>query len=192
MFTGIIQTTGKVKKLTANQLTIEVPTISRQLKKGGSISVDGACLTVVGLSSGSFTADVMPETRKKTIISSYKIGSSVNLELPLKADGRFEGHIVTGHIDGVGELTDVKRESNAYVLTIKIPARLIKYIVQKGSVAINGISLTVADIKNNSFTVSIIPHTWKITNLHTLKMGSKVNLETDILAKYAEKLINST
>jgi len=189
MFTGIIQTTGKVKKLTANQLTVEAPAISRRLKKGGSISVDGACLTVVGLSGGSFTADVMPETRKKTIISSYKIGSSVNLELPLKADGRFEGHIVTGHIDGVGELTDVKRESNAYVLTIKIPAKLIKYIVQKGSVAVNGISLTVNDVKNDRFSVSIIPHTWKITDLHTLKTEGRVNLETDILAKYAEKMI---
>jgi len=191
MFTGIIQTTGKVKKLTANQLTVEAPMIVRQLKKGSSISVDGACLTVIGLSGGSFSADVMPETRKKTIISNYKIGSLVNLELPLKADGRFEGHIVTGHIDSVGELTHVKRESNAYVLTIKIPAKLIKYIVKKGSIAVNGISLTVVNVKNNGFTASIIPHTWEITNLHMVKIGGKVNLETDILGKYTEKLIKT-
>ena len=189
MFTGIIETTGKIQKLTKNQLVIEAPDIIRGLKKGNSIAVDGVCLTVVDLSDQTFTADFMPETTKKTIILGYNIGNPVNLELPMKADGRFEGHIVTGHVEGVGEIIDIQKDSNANVLTIKIPDELVKYVVPKGSIAINGISLTIMDIQDNQFTISLIPHTWEVTNLHTLNVGDKVNIETDIMAKHVEKLL---
>ena len=189
MFTGIIETTGKIQKLTKNQLVIEAPEIIPELKKGSSIAVDGVCLTVVDLSDQTFTADFMPETTKKTIILGYNIGNPVNLELPMKADGRFEGHIVTGHVEGVGEIIDIQKDSNANVLTIKIPDELVKYVVPKGSIAINGISLTIMDIQDNQFTISLIPHTWEVTNLHTLNVGDKVNIETDIMAKHVEKLL---
>ena len=189
MFTGIIETTGKIQKLTKNQLVIEAPDIIPGLKKGNSIAVDGVCLTVVDLSDQTFTADFMPETTKKTIILGYNIGNPVNLELPIKADGRFEGHIVTGHVEGVGEIIDIQKDSNANVLTIKIPDELVKYVVPKGSIAINGISLTIMDIQDNQFTISLIPHTWEVTNLHTLNVGDKVNIETDIMAKHVEKLL---
>ncbi len=190
MFTGIIQTTGKVQKLINNQIVIDAPDeIIGELKKGSSIAVDGACLTVVEISDNSFTADFMPETAGKTIISTYEIDQLVNLELTMRANGRFEGHIVSGHVEGIGEITDIQSDSNAQVLTIKLADELMKYIVPKGSIAINGISLTVIDVPDNQFTVSIIPHTWEITNLHTLEVGGKVNVETDLLGKYVEKLI---
>jgi len=190
MFTGIISTTGKVKKLTNSQIIIDAPQIADKLIKGSSVAVDGVCLTVIGLTDTGFTADFMPETLKKTVIGKYKAGSLVNLELPLTLNGRIEGHIVTGHVDEVGEIIDIKSDSNSHVLTIKVSKKLDRQIVQKGSVAVNGISLTVISSKDNKFTVGIIPHTWKLTNLHTLKKGDKVNVETDVLAKHLEKLIN--
>ena len=189
MFTGIIEITGKIEKLTENQLVIEAPEIISDLKKGSSIAVDGVCLTVVDLSDQTFTADFMPETTKKTIILGYNSGNLVNLELPMKADGRFEGHMATGHVEGVGEIMDIHTSGNSHVLAVKIPDELVKYVVQKGSIALNGISLTVIDIQDNQFTVSIIPHTWEVTNLHALNVGDKVNIETDIMAKHLEKLM---
>jgi len=190
MFTGIISTTGKVKKLTKNQVIIHAPQIADKLIKGSSVAVDGACLTVVGLTETAFSADFMPETLKKTVIGKYETGHLVNLELPLTLNGRIEGHIVTGHVDEVGEITDIQPDSNSHVLTIKVSKKLDRQIVEKGSIAVNGISLTVIGSKDNRFTVGIIPHTWKQTNLHTLKKGDKVNVETDVLAKHLEKLIN--
>jgi riboflavin synthase len=189
MFTGIIQTTGKVKKLTESQIIVEAPQIADELVKGSSIAVDGACLTVVGLTEDSFFADFMPETLSKTVIGKYKIGHVVNLELPLTLNGRIEGHIVTGHVDSVGEISDITQDSNSYILTIKIPKKLDRQIVEKGSIAVNGISLTVISSKDSKFSVGIIPHTWKLTNLHALKKGDKVNIETDVLAKHIEKLM---
>ena len=189
MFTGIIETTGKIQELTGDQLSIEAPEIIPELKKGSSIAVDGVCLTVVELSDNGFTADFMPETTKKTIILGYNSGNLVNLELPMKADGRFEGHIITGHVEGVGEIMDILTSGNSHILTIKIPDELVKYVVPKGSIALNGISLTIMDIQDNQFTISIIPHTWEVTNLHTLNVGDKVNVETDILAKHLEKFV---
>ena len=184
MFTGIIESTGKVTKLTKGQVVIESAEIVKELKKGSSISVDGACLTAVELSDNGFTADFMPETASKTLIGNYKTDSLVNLELPMPADGRFEGHIVTGHVEGLGEIMDIKEEGNAFLLSIHVPANLTKYIVPKGSITVNGISLTVVKVTDDLFTISIIPHTWSITNLHFLGVGDKVNLETDILAKH--------
>ncbi len=190
MFTGIIQTTGTVKKLTEGQLVIEVPDkIISDLKKGSSIAVDGVCLTVVELSDDAFTSDFMPETTQKTIIGNYKNNQLVNLELAMRADGRFEGHIVSGHVEDVGKITDIQSDSNAYVLTIQISDELIRYVVPKGSITINGISLTVVGVSDNELTVSIIPHTWEVTNLHNLKIEDKVNVETDLFGKYVEKLI---
>ncbi|MBU1018050.1 riboflavin synthase [Patescibacteria group bacterium] len=192
MFTGIIEITGKVIEKTDNQISIKVPEIVANLKKGSSVAVDGACLTVTEFSGSGFSADFMPETVQKTIIGNYKEGSRVNLELPMSADGRFEGHMVTGHVEGVGEVTDIRLDGNAYVLILRASDELMKYVVKKGSVTINGISLTVVSVSDNDFTVSIIPHTWDVTNLSLLKTGDQVNLETDILAKYIEKLISES
>ena len=189
MFTGIIETTGKVIEKTDTQIKVEAHDAVSDLKKGSSIAVDGVCLTVTELSDSGFSADFMPETAQKTIIGKYKEGSMVNLELPMKADARFEGHMVTGHVEGAGEVMDVQSDGNAYVLTIKISDDMKKYVVEKGSVSINGISLTVASMSDDKFSVSIIPHTWEVTNLSLLKVGNKVNLETDILAKHLEKLL---
>lgn len=189
MFTGIIENTGKIHKLADNQLVIEAPEVIPHLKKGSSIAVDGACLTVTEQTDITFTVDFMPETAQKTIVLGYNVSDLVNLELPMLANGRFEGHMVTGHVEKTSEITGVKEDGNAHLLTIKIPKDLDRYVVPKGSITVNGISLTVAELSDNQFTVSIIPHTWEQTNLHLLNAGDTVNVETDILAKHLEKLI---
>ncbi len=187
MFTGIIETTGKVQSLSADKLAIDAPAeLIAELKVGSSIAVDGACLTVTEKTDAEFTVDFMPETAEKTIILGYNISDLVNLELPMRADGRFEGHIVTGHIDDIGEIINIKTDGNSQILTIKIATELQNYIVPKGSVAINGISLTVASITEDQFTVHLIPHTWQQTNLHNLIVGAKVNVETDLIGKYVQ------
>lgn len=188
MFTGIIESTGQVLKTGKHSLTIKAPKLISELKKGSSIAVDGACLTVVKKEKDSFKADVMPITLKRTILGERKKDDLVNLELAMRGFKRFEGHIVNGHVEGVAELTEIKIVENAYHLTFKLPEELSQYVVATGSIAINGISLTVMDITDNEFVVGIIPHTWDNTNLQDLKMGDKVNIETDILAKYARKL----
>ena len=189
MFTGIIQTTGKLKKLMDGQIFISASEeLIVQLKKGSSIAVDGVCLTVVELLDNTFTADFMPETAKKTIIGGYKVDQLVNLELAMPASGRFEGHIVTGHVESVGKIISMESDGNAYVLNIQLADELMKYVVPKGSITVNGISLTVISVSDDEFTVSIIPHTWELTNLHDLKVGGSVNIETDLLGKYVEKL----
>lgn len=191
MFTGIIETTGKIISLTPTQLTIEAPSIVSEIKLGSSIAVDGCCLTATTFDDQVFTADYMPETAQKTIMGSYKVGQLVNLELPMKANGRFDGHIVTGHVEGLGEVVSIFEEGNAYLVTLKIPEKLDRYIVDKGSIVINGISLTVVKISDLNLTVSVIPHTWQLTNLHCLKVADKVNVETDIIAKHIEKMMTA-
>jgi len=191
MFTGIIETTGTIEKISKNGVTIKTPELIKQLKIGGSIAVDGTCLTVTGKSGENFTADVMPVTFKKTVLEDRKKGDQVNLELPMKAGERFEGHFVSGHVEGVAKLIKQKIDGNSYRLTFTIPSELVKYMIPQGSVALNGISLTIADIEGDIIMVSIIPHTWDITDLHDLSIGDKVNVETDLLAKYAEKLVLS-
>lgn len=188
MFTGIIESTGQVLKTGKHSLTIKVPTLVAELEKGSSIAVDGACLTVIKKDAISFEADVMPITFERTTLGERKKGDLVNLELAMLGSKRFEGHIVGGHVEGTAELLEMRIVENAYHLTFKLPEALSRYVVPTGSIAINGISLTVIDVNADEFAVGIIPHTWENTNLRTLKMGDKVNIETDILAKYAEKL----
>ena len=188
MFTGIIESTGQVLKTGKNFLTIKAPKLTSELKKGSSIAVDGACLTVVKKDKESFEADVMPITFKRTILGDRKKGDLVNLELAMLGSKRFEGHIVSGHVEGRAELLEIKIVEGAYELGFRLPKELSRYVVTTGSIALNGISLTVMTVDGDTFRVSIIPHTWENTNLQTLKIGDKVNVETDIMAKYAEKL----
>jgi len=195
MFTGIVEEVGKVTtikqergtrrlKVAANQLVTE-------LKKGDSIAVSGVCLTAVDITPDSVTFDLADETWKRTSFSRMHEGALVNLELPMRADGRFGGHIVQGHVDGTGEFLALDRIPGAddYWLHIRIPEELARYIIFKGSLCIEGISLTVAQIDGVDVTVAIIPHTGEMTNLRSLKTGDPVNLETDMIAKYVEKMM---
>ena len=190
MFTGIVSHLGKVESINGAKFAFSAPALFiKSLKKGASISVNGVCLTSTNSPSGrKFNVDLMPETLKRTSFSNLKRGDLVNLELAMEADSRFEGHIVQGHADGTAKLFSVKKQGNSRILAFKIPRTLAKYIAAKGSVAVNGISLTVIDAKSGTFTVGIIPYTWEHTMLQQLKAGDKVNIEVDILAKYLEKL----
>ncbi|MBI5411781.1 riboflavin synthase [Candidatus Peregrinibacteria bacterium] len=198
MFTGIIETTGKILSLESNFLTIDASTMATRIRRGGSIAVDGVCLTSLGEGGRVLKAEVMPETLKRTTLGNLKHGDEVNLELALGATDRLDGHIVQGHVDGIGTIKTIESYGNSTLLTIHSPEALNRYIVEKGSIAINGISLTViaADLPSPEgddphlrlqFKVGIIPHTWQVTALHRLHVGDKVNIETDILAKYIEK-----
>lgn len=189
MFTGIIESLGQIAQKTHNQLTIKSSgKLVKQLSLGLSISVDGICLTVVDLDQNTFTVDFMPETYQKTNIKNLKVGNLVNLELPATPQTYLSGHIVYGHVDGVAKLLEVKKTGNSQLMKFAISKKLSHYLVEKGSVALNGISLTVIEAGNNYFTIGIIPHTFKNTNLKDLKKGNLVNLEADILAKYLSKL----
>lgn len=195
MFTGIIEEVGRVEAVNINgakrRLTVSSSKVVRELKTGDSISVSGTCLTAVDLSENSFSADLAQETWLRTSFSRLKTGALVNLELPMRANGRFDGHIVQGHVDGVGSVISFEQVpgGNDYLLTINVPSELTRYIVEKGSLAIEGISLTVAAIDGVQVQIAIIPHTTEVTNLHTLKTGDPVNLEVDVIAKYVEKMI---
>lgn len=193
MFTGIVEELGKImsvkKGAESCQLEISASKVLENTKIGDSIAVNGICLTVTSLSASSFSADVMAETLRRTSLSSLKSGSFVNLERAMSADGRFGGHIVSGHIDGTGIIKEFKNEGNAVWVTVNADMNILKYIVEKGSVAIDGISLTVADVSDSFFKVSIIPHTQNETTLIMKKTGDKVNLECDVIAKYVEKML---
>jgi riboflavin synthase len=190
MFTGIITNLGEIINRPENKLIIKTDrALIGKLSKGTSIAVDGICLTVVDLIKNNFSIDFMPETEEKTNIRYMKNSDLVNLELPATVESFLSGHIVQGHIDEVAKLETINEEGNSYILKFSIPKDLSKYIVEKGSIAVNGISLTVIDIGDKFFTVGIIPHTWDKTMLHTIKLGDYVNIEVDILAKYLEKLI---
>lgn len=184
MFTGIILKTGQIQTINKNKIIIEANAVMKKLIEGGSIAVDGVCLTVVEKTSRLFTADVMPETFKKTILGFKKSGTLVNLELPMLATDCFEGHVVSGHVEGIGKITRLEKKDNSYLLTLQIPKMLTRYVVEKGSIALNGVSLTVIGIRGAQVKVGIIPHTFRHTNFQTLKVGDKVNIETDIMAKY--------
>jgi len=189
MFTGIITNLGEVLNKSENKLIIKTDrTLIGELSKGTSIAVDGICLTVVDLIEDSFSIDFMPETEEKTNIKYLQIGGLVNLELPATAESFLSGHIVQGHIDEVAKLETITQEGNSYILKFSISKDRSKYIVEKGSIAVNGISLTVVDIGDKFFTVGIIPHTWDKTMLHTAKLGDYVNIEVDILAKYLGRI----
>jgi len=195
MFTGIIEEVGRVTNITNEnenrRLTVAASHLVKELKKGDSIAVSGVCLTAVEISPNSFGADLAEETWNRTSFSRIKSGALVNLELPMRADGRFGGHIVQGHVDGTGKFIGLDEIPGAdnYWLRIEIPPELARYVIFKGSLSIEGISLTVAKIEGTQVTVAIIPHTTEMTNLKSLKPGDPVNLEVDVIAKYVEKMI---
>lgn len=193
MFTGIVEETGSVKSINGNgdsyKITISCKKVLEDSKIGDSIAVNGVCLTVTDMTDSQFCADVMPETIHRSSLSSLKEGSTVNLERAMAAGGRFGGHIVSGHIDGTGTVAEIKKDSNAVWYTINCSKQLLRYIVEKGSVTLDGISLTVAYVDDSSFKVSVIPHTREVTNLTTKNVGSIINIENDIIGKYVEKLM---
>jgi len=195
MFTGIVEEVGRVTRIEQRgenrRITVAAANIAKELKTGDSIAVSGVCLTALDIGPGSFCADLAPETWARTSFSRMHEGALVNLELPMKADGRFGGHIVQGHVDGVGKLVALERiaDSENWWLRIELPGDVEKYTVYKGSISIEGISLTVAKLEGRSCTVAIIPHTVEMTNLNSLRPGDPVNLEADLIAKYVEKMM---
>lgn len=193
MFTGLIAELGTVKALNRQgisyHLTVNAKKIQENLKIGDSVAVNGVCLTVVDKQEDSFTADVMPETVRLTNIGLLQVGDKVNLERTLRLCDGLDGHLVTGHVEGLGVIKSKQQEGIAVIVTIETEARLLKYILTKGSIAIDGISLTVIRTDETSFAVSLIPHTAKETTLGFKAVGDKVNLETDIIGKYVERML---
>jgi riboflavin synthase len=194
MFTGIIEEVGRITGIKQGgenrRITVAAERTPKELQTGDSVSVSGVCLTALDIKPGSFCADLAPETWTRTSLSRLHEGALVNLELPMKADGRFGGHIVQGHVDGVGKVIRFDRvaDSENWWLEIELPHDVEKYTVFKGSISIEGISLTVAKLDGNRCAVAIIPHTVEMTNLRSLKPGDPVNLEADLIAKYVEKM----
>lgn len=191
MFTGIIEELAKIRVITRDKVTLECKTVLDDIKLGDSIAVNGVCLTVTDIFSDGYSADISPETQKVTTLGHLTSGDYVNLERALPANGRLGGHIVSGHIDGIGKLLSCKKLGDFYEITIELPENISKYTVHKGSVAVNGISLTIAETQANVIKLAIIPHTFENTNLKFLKSGDYVNIETDILAKYVEKFLST-
>jgi riboflavin synthase len=202
MFTGIIEEVGRVTHIEQRgenrRITITAASAPKELKTGDSVAVSGVCLTALDIKpgsseAGSFCADLAPETWERTSFSRIHEGALVNLELPMKSDGRFGGHIVQGHVDGVGKLVSFERiaDSENWWLHIELPDAVEKYTVYKGSITIEGMSLTVANLEGNRCTIAIIPHTVEMTNLHSLKPGDPLNLEADLIAKYVEKMMKA-
>ena len=196
MFTGIIEETGTVEEFTrqAHGATLKVAaeTVLSDLTGGGSIAVSGVCLTATAIQDHSFSADLSPETLERTNLSELKSGSKVNLERPLLPTGRLSGHFVQGHVDGVGELVSLAEVGDGnWWLRIRVPPELLRYLVYKGSIAIEGISLTIASVEEDAIGVAIIPHTYEATSLGELGSGAKLNLECDVIAKHVERLMAS-
>ena len=196
MFTGIVEEKGKVKSLNlsgkSGRISIEANTVLENTKIGDSIAVNGVCLTVTSLTASGFTADVMAETCRRSSLGNCRAGDVVNLERAMAAEGRFGGHIVSGHIDGTGTIESMIREENAILITISAAQNILRLIVEKGSICIDGISLTVVRVTEKDFTVSVIPHTLTCTNLGNKKKGDIINLENDVIAKYVERLLQGT
>lgn len=189
MFTGIVEEVGQVKAIGNGTLQIQAAKVLEDVKLGDSIAVNGICLTVTGFNSHSFQADVMPETIKRTSLGELKLGSPVNLERALTLSSRLGGHIVSGHIDGTGRIVSLKEDKNAILMKIQADGAILRYIVEKGSVALDGISLTVVQVGSRDFTVSLIPHTRQVTNLSVKGEGSLINIENDVVGKYVAKLL---
>src|SRR5579863_3739420 len=196
MFTGIIEEVGRVVRVTQSNgtrgLTVGCKQLGKELRKGDSIAVSGVCLTAIEITPETVSFDLAEETWRRTSFSRIKPGALVNLELPMRADGRFGGHIVQGHVDGTGKFVALEEIPGAdnYWLRIEIPPDLARYVIFKGSLSIEGISLTVAKVEGTQVTVAVIPHTVEMTNLMSLKHGDPVNLEVDLIAKYVEKMIH--
>ena len=193
MFTGIVEEKGKIKRLdisgSSGKVEIACSRVLEETKTGDSIAVNGICLTVTSMTDSSFTADVMAETVRRSSLARLGAGSEVSLERAIAADGRFGGHIVSGHIDGTGSIISMSHEENAVWIRIAAEPSILKYIVEKGSICIDGISLTVASVDSLGFEVSIIPHTLSETTLGSRKSGDSVNLENDIVGKYVERMM---
>lgn len=193
MFTGIIEEIGAVKVVTrgakSSQMTIHATRVTEDLQVGDSVSVNGVCLTVTSFNESSFTADVMPETLSRSNLGQLRVGNRVNLERALQLGGRLGGHLVSGHIDGTGRIESRTKEDNADWFRISAPNNLLKYMADKGSVAVDGISLTIVNVDRSGFTVSVIPHTLSETVLTDKKSGDLVNIECDMIAKYLERLV---
>ena len=196
MFTGIIETVGTVKHIDRAEgharLTISADVeVLRDVKVGDSVAVNGTCLTVVERTDEGVSFDAVYETMRKTALGHLASGDPVNLERPLAANGRFDGHIVQGHVDMTGSIASIRQVDNSYMIYIDVPRDMMRYIVRKGSIAVDGISLTVVDAEDRTFSVAIIPHTWTATNLSSKRAGDPVNIETDIIGKYVEKLVGN-
>ncbi len=197
MFTGIIETVGTVANIERAEeharLTITAaPEILSDVKIGDSICVNGTCLTAVEISPEGVSFDAVYETMRKTALGHLATGDPINLERSMAANGRFGGHIVQGHVDATGSVASIRQVDNSYMVYIDVPRDMMRYIVRKGSIAVDGISLTVVDAEDRTFSVSIIPHTWEATNLSHKRAGDPVNIETDIIGKYVEKLVGNT
>ncbi len=192
MFTGLVEELGKVRSLSRGahsiRLTIAAEKVLHDVKMGDSIAVDGACLTVVDFTTGSFTVDVMPETFDRTTLSLKKSGDAVNLERTLRVGDRLGGHIVSGHVDSIADLVSVTPRDNANILRVQVPRQLAPFMIPQGSVAVDGVSLTIVDCGEDWFEVSLIPHTWDVTILSGKRAGDKVNVETDVLGKYIYRM----
>jgi riboflavin synthase len=195
VFTGLVQDLGRVEAVASSGdgVTLTVATaLSGELALGDSIAVNGVCLTATRIGEGGFDAEVMNETLHRSSLAAVSPGRTVNLELPLRASDRLGGHVVQGHVDGTGTVAAIAQDGFARRITVQPPADLMRYIVEKGSITVDGVSLTVAELDNRSFTVSLIPETLQRTNLGTAELGTTVNLEVDVLAKYVERLMRAT
>src|SRR5215469_1999204 len=199
MFTGLIQETGEVAELqripsekgeTVTRITVKAKQVLRELRTGDSVAVSGVCLTALEIGEQQFSADLAQETLERTSLLRLKPGSLVNLELPTRAQDRMGGHVVQGHVDGTGKIVSLEKIKyrDDWRLVVEVPEALEKYVVPQGSITVEGISLTVAAVEGGSVEIAIIPHTWQATNLHALRAGDPVNIEVDVLAKYAEKM----
>ena len=190
MFTGIVEEVGVVAKISDNGMTVRATKVTEDLKLGDSIAVNGTCLTAVSFDRTEFSVDLSPETMRRTSLGQLSVGGPVNLERALLASDRMGGHIVQAHVDGTGRVMSTKRDRDSTIFRIRVPKRLNRYIVEKGFVAVDGISLTVVKRGASSFTLAVIPYTLANTNLAALSVGDRVNLEADILAKYVESLLD--
>ncbi len=195
MFTGIVAATGTVRALEPRdrsvRLSVEARDLVRGTRVGDSIAVNGVCVTIVSLGGGTFEADLAAETLRRTTLGRLEAGAFVNLELPLALGDRLGGHIVQGHVDGVGRVTARRAEGDAWWVEVAAPAELMRYVIEKGSVTVDGVSLTVTAAAGDRFTVCLIPHTCEVTTLGRLEPGAEVNLEMDVLAKYVERLVTA-
>ena len=193
MFTGIIESAGEVQSIEVRaegaRLVVKAPEMAATTGIGDSVAVNGVCLTAVELRDGQIAFDAITETLSRTNLGQLKLGQKVNLERPLRANGRFDGHVVQGHVDGTAVLVSVAEEGAAHRLRLRLPPELLRYVVEKGSIALDGISLTVAGVGDDWLEVAIIPHTWQVTSLGHKTPGDTVNVEVDILAKYVERLL---
>jgi len=190
VFTGIVEEVGVVAKISDNGMTVRATKVTEDMKLGDSIAVNGACLTAVSFDRTEFSVDLSPETMRRTSLGQLSVGGPVNLERALLASDRMGGHIMQGHVDGTGRVMSTKTDGDSTIFRIRVPKRLNRYIVEKGFVAVDGISLTVVKRGASSFTLAVIPYTLKNTNLAALSVGDRVNLEADILAKYVESLLD--